>query len=82
MDKEHLIRIKVDRDDNFIDFYRDRETHKISLCSKEHCAELPELTGLETTDLFSLLEPLGDKIEFPDDSDVEQVPIAEEEHGS
>ena len=82
MDKEHLIRIKVDRDDNFIDFYRDPETHKISLCSKEHCAELPELTGLETTELFSLLEPLGDKLEFPEDAEMEPAPIAEDEHDS
>lgn len=79
--KEHLVRIKVERDDNFIDFYRDRETGKISLCSKDHCADLPDLTGLETTNLFSLLEPLGDKLEFPEDTDVEQVPIVEEEHG-
>lgn len=71
MEKEHLIRIKVEKDDNFIDFYRDPETHKISLCSKEHCAELPELTGLETTALFSLLEPLGDKLEFPGEAEDE-----------
>lgn len=81
MDKEHLIRIKVERDDSFIDFYRDRDTGKISLCSKDHCADLPELTGLETTNLFSLLEPLGDKIEFPEDNEGEQSPVAEEEHG-
>ena len=79
MDKEHLIRIKVEKDDNFIDFYRDPETHKISLCSKEHCAELPDLTGLETTNLFSLLEPMGDKLEFPDEAETAEQPLKEEE---
>ena len=63
---EHLVRIKLEKPDDFIDFYRDLDTGKISLCSKEHCASLPELTGLETTELFALLEPLGDKVEFPD----------------
>ena len=70
MEKEHLVRIKLDRPDDFIDFYRDPDTGKISLCSKEHCASLPDLTGLETTELFALLEPLGDKIEFPADGEL------------
>jgi len=77
--KELLIRIKVEKDDNFIDFYRDPETHKISLCSKEHCAVLPDLTGMETTDLFSLLEPLGDKLEFPDDAETDEQLLKEGE---
>jgi len=63
--KEHLIRIKLEKPDDYIDFFRETETGKISLCSKDNCANLPELTGLETTDLFSLLEPLGTKVEVP-----------------
>lgn len=70
---EHLVRIKLERDNEFIDFYRDLETGKISLCNKEHCANLPELTGLETTELFSLLEPLGEKVEFPADELADQI---------
>lgn len=71
--KEHLIRIKLDRPDDFIDFYRDTDTGTISLCSKENCASLPALTGLETTELFSLLEPLGEKIEPGDVEPTSQV---------
>ena len=70
---EHLVRIKLERDNEFIDFYRDLETGKISLCSKEHCASLPELTGLETTELFALLEPLGEKVEVPTDELAGQI---------
>ncbi|MBU0778264.1 hypothetical protein KKF82_08405 [Patescibacteria group bacterium] len=70
---EHLVRIKLASADDFIDFYRDIETGKISLCSKEHCASLPELTGLETTELFALLEPLGEKIEVPADELADQI---------
>lgn len=73
MEKEHLVRIKLEKDDDFIDFYKDPETGKISLCSKEHCASLPELTGLETTELFSLLEPLGEKVEVPADELADQI---------
>lgn len=69
---EHLVRIKLAADD-FIDFYKDTETGKISLCSKEHCASLPELTGLETTELFALLEPLGEKVEFPADELADEI---------
>lgn len=62
--KEHLAHIKLAKGD-FIDFYKDTDNGKISLCSQEHCASLPEMTGLETTELFALLEPLGETIEFP-----------------
>lgn len=72
MPKEHLVRIKLEKGD-YIDFYRDHETGKVSLCSQEQCASLPELTGLETTNLFSLLEPLGEKIEFPPDDEPAKV---------
>ena len=70
---EHLVRIKLEKADDFIDFYKDPETGKIRLCSKEHCASLPELTGLETTELFALLEPLGEKIEVPADELADQI---------
>ena len=73
--KEHLVRIKLEKGD-FIDFYKDVEGGQISLCSQKQCASLPELTGLQTTELFALLEPLGEKIEFPSDS--EEI-LAEEE---
>lgn len=74
---EHLVRIKLAADD-FIDFYKDPETGKISLCSKEHCASLPDLTGLETTELFALLEPLGEKVESPVDAELtEETPVEE-----
>jgi len=63
---------------DFIDFYKDVENGKISLCNQEQCASLPELTGLETTQLFALLEPLGEKIEFP--SEEETMEPATEEH--
>ena len=66
--KEHLVRIKLEKGD-FIDFYKDDQNGKISLCSQEQCANLPDLTGLQTTELFALLEPLGEKIEFPPDSE-------------
>jgi|GEM_PF-6716571 len=66
--KEHLVRINLEKG-GFIDFYRDHDGNKISLCSGEHCVNLPELTGLQTTELFSLLEPLGEKIEFPPDEE-------------
>jgi hypothetical protein len=66
--KEHLVHIVLAKGD-FIDFYKDTENGKISLCSQAHCVSLPELTGLETTELFDLLEPLGEKIEFPSDSE-------------
>jgi hypothetical protein len=61
--KEHIVRIPIEGKDDFIDFYRDTETHRISLCSKENCADLPALTGMETTELFNLLQPLGKNIE-------------------
>lgn len=76
MAKEHLVRIKIDKNDDFIDLYRDQESGAISLCSKEKCASLPELTGLQTTELFSLLEPLGDKVDFPaEDSEAAEVEL-------
>jgi len=62
--KEHLVHIKLATGD-FIDFYKDIGNGRISLCSQDRCASLPDLTGLETTDLFSLLEPLGEAVEFP-----------------
>jgi len=70
--KEHLIRLKLEADD-FIDFFKETDTGKISLCSKENCADLPALTGLETTELFSLLEPLGTKVEEPAEEVIEEV---------
>jgi len=76
--KEHLIRIKLEKADDFIDFFKETETGKISLCSKENCADLPALTGLETTDLFSLLEPLGTKIEVPAEAEVIDEIVTEE----
>jgi|GEM_PF-4852350 len=79
MAKEHLVRIMVEHKDDFIDLYRDPETGGISLCSKDRCAELHELTGLETTNLFSLLEPLGNKVEFPDDAGIEAPILTEGE---
>jgi hypothetical protein len=66
--KEHLVHIILAKGD-FIDFYKDTENGQISLCSQAHCASLPKLTGLETTELFGLLEPLGEKVEFPSDSE-------------
>lgn len=79
MAKEHLVRIAVERKDDFLDLYRDMETGGISLCSKDRCAELHELTGLETTNLFSLLESLGDKVEFPADAEIEEPVLTEGE---
>ena len=76
--REHLVHIKLAKGD-FIDFYKDTENGKISLCSQEHCVSLPALTGLETTQLFALLEPLGEKIEFPTDSEETAEPIQEEQ---
>ena len=77
--KEHLIRIKLEKADDFIDFFRETDTGTISLCSKENCASLPALTGLETTDLFSLLEPLGTKIEVPAEAEEVTAEIVTEE---
>lgn len=75
--KEHLVHIKLAKG-VFIDFYKDTDNGKISLCSQEHCASLPELTGIETTELFALLEPLGEKIEFP--AEEETTEPTPEEH--
>jgi len=69
MAKEHLVRIKIDKNDDFIDLYREPEGGQISLCSKDRCANLPDLTGMEFMELFGLLQPLGDKVEFPSDGD-------------
>lgn len=65
--KERLVRIKVEKNDDFIDIFRDMETHEISLCSKERCANLPNLTGQSTFELYNFLEALGDKVETPEE---------------
>ena len=68
MAKEQLASIKIKNGDA-IEFYRDLDNGKISLCGKDHCATLPALTGLQATELFTILEAMGEYVEFPDEAE-------------
>lgn len=72
MAKEHLASIKLKNGDA-IDYYRDLENGSISLCGKDHSVTLPALTGLQTTELFTILEAMGDHVEFPGEAEEIQI---------
>ena len=66
---EHLVRITT-KSGEVLDIHKDGTD--IRICHEDHCVVLNDLSGLKTLGLFALLEPLGEKIEFPGESENEQ----------
>ena len=60
MDTERLVRIKC-KDGSFIEFTRDeKKTVRVTHDGTE--ISLPKATGITTTQLFAMLEPMGETI--------------------
>lgn len=57
---ECLVRIAL-KDGSHIAFHRDNDK-AVHICHEDHCVILPHATGHLTTELFALLEPLGEAI--------------------
>jgi hypothetical protein len=61
IETEHLVRLKL-QDGTYLDFHRDAD-NTVRVCRSDgHCLYLPRASGLLTTELFTLLEPLGEAI--------------------
>ena len=67
---EHLVRITT-KSGEVINMHRDGTD--IRICHEDHCVVLPELSGMRTLGLYALLEPLGEKIEFPGEDEDDQT---------
>lgn len=63
---EHLVRIRLKNGDT-IEIYKDDKTVKV--CHGDHCVEIPKATGHQTLNLITLLEGVGEKMEFPEEDD-------------
>lgn len=58
-ESEHLVRLRT-KEGNFIDFYRD-ENKTVRITSSEgNEIKLPRASGMTTSQIFSMLEPLGE----------------------
>jgi hypothetical protein len=66
MNNERLVRIKC-KDGTFIEFTRD-EAKTVRVTHDGTEISLPKATGVTTTQLFALLEPMGET-EIEEDSD-------------
>lgn len=64
--KEHLVRIHLKNGES-IDMHR--ENGDLKLCHKSHCVIIPRGTGIQALGLYSLLEPLGERIDFPEEGE-------------
>ena len=67
MASERLVRIKL-KDGTFIDFQRD-DDKTVRVMHEGSEIRLPHGTGVNTTQLFGLLEPMGETIIEGDDDD-------------
>jgi len=67
MESEHLVRLTL-KDGTHIDFHRD-DDKTVRVCREDHCVILPKASGMLTTELFALLEPLGDVLLEEEDQD-------------
>jgi actin-like ATPase involved in cell morphogenesis len=67
MENERLVRIKC-RDGTVIEFTRD-ETKTVRVTHEGTEITLPKATGITTTQLFALLEPMGETIIEEEDND-------------
>lgn len=61
---EQLVRIKL-KNGKYIVFKR--QNNDVNICHDDYCVTLPKASGRITTELFSLLEPLGEMIPEPED---------------
>lgn len=68
-DSEHLVRIRL-KDGGYIDFFRD-ENNDVRITSPGQEIKMPKATGMMTTQLFAMIEPLGE-IEYEEDDDYER----------
>ena len=67
MENERLVRIKC-KDGTVIEFTRD-ETKTVRVTHDGSEITLPKATGMTTTQLFALLEPMGETIFEEDDNE-------------
>ena len=67
MENERLVRIKC-KDGTVIEFTRD-EAKTVRVTHDGSEITLPKATGMTTTQLFALLEPMGETIIEEDDND-------------
>lgn len=66
-EREHLVRFNL-KDGIIIDMHR--EDGEVTLTSNnEGQVTLPNATGQQAVDLISLLEPLAESVEYPEESE-------------
>ena len=65
-DSEHLVRIHL-KDGSFFDMYRIAGGLKI--CRADQCVEMAPGSAAQAMAIYALLEPLGERIEFPDEEE-------------
>lgn len=61
--KEHLARFHM-KNGETVDMHR--EDGDISIATKDHRVVIPQATGQQTLDWISLLESLGERVEYPE----------------
>ncbi len=65
-EKEHLVRINL-KDGGAIDMHK--QDGDVTLSSDGHEVTIPHATGQQALDLYALLEPLGESVEFPEEDE-------------
>lgn len=48
-----------------------REDGVVTMSNQHHQVAIPHATGQQTLDLIAFLEPLGDSVEYPEDTEGE-----------
>jgi len=64
---ELLVKLVL-KDGSVFEFFRDADK-TVRVCHDDHCLALPKATGITTTQLFALLEPLGETVIEEDDDE-------------
>lgn len=64
--KEPLVRFRLKSGD-IIDMHR--QDGDVTLSTKNHQVTIRKATGQQVLDLYALLEPLGEAVEFPEEGE-------------
>lgn len=62
-EKEHLVRFHL-KNGEIIDMHR--EDTNVIISGQYHQVTIPHATGQQALDLIAVLEPLGERVEYPE----------------